>query len=111
MGNMGLYIGPTYEVRGDCLRTLTRMEMKGICLCKQAMNVEDSPRTIVKPGAGGLECPAILIKTLTGLMVLNPKENPLTQAIVFYNNPMRHLRIAYSLLAPTLCRVLCHGKR
>ena len=48
MGNMGLYIGPTYEVRGDCLRTSTRMEMKGICLCKQATNVEDSPRTIVK---------------------------------------------------------------
>ena len=47
MGNMGLYIGPTYEVRGDCLRTSTRMEMKGICLCKQATNVEDSPRTIV----------------------------------------------------------------
>ena len=45
---MGLYIGPTYEVRGDCLRTSTRMEMKGICLCKQATNIEDSPRTIVK---------------------------------------------------------------
>ena len=49
MGNMGLYIGPTYEVRGDCLRTSTRMETKGICLCKQAMNVEDSPRTIIIP--------------------------------------------------------------
>ena len=47
MGNMGLYIGPTYEVQGDCLRTLTRMETKGICLYKQAMNVEDSFRTIV----------------------------------------------------------------
>ena len=44
---MGLYIGPTYEVQGDCLRTSTRMETKGICLCKQATNVEDSPRTIV----------------------------------------------------------------
>ena len=48
MGNMGLYIGPTYKVQGDCLRTLTRMETKGICLYKQAINVEDSPRTIVK---------------------------------------------------------------
>ena len=47
MGNMGLYIGPTYEVRGDCLRTSTRMETKGIYLYKQATNVEDSPRTII----------------------------------------------------------------
>ena len=49
MGNMGLYIGPTYEVRGNCLRTSTRMETKGICLCKQATNVEDSSKTIVTP--------------------------------------------------------------
>ena len=48
---MGLYIGPTYEVRGNCLRTLTRMEIKGICLCKQATNVEDSSRTIVRSKA------------------------------------------------------------
>ena len=45
---MGLYIGLTYEVRGDCLWTLTKMETKVICLCKQAMNVEDSSKTIVK---------------------------------------------------------------
>ena len=46
------YIGPfiqayTYRVIGGCLRTSSKKELKGICLCKQATNVEDSSRTIV----------------------------------------------------------------
>ena len=45
---MGLYIGPTYKVWGDCLRTLTKIEIKGICLCKQAINMEDFFRTIIR---------------------------------------------------------------
>ena len=48
MKNMGFYIGLTYKVWGNCLRTLTRMEMKGICLYKQVINVKDSSRTIIK---------------------------------------------------------------
>jgi len=47
-------------------------------------------------GAGGLERPAILSKTtLTGLMALNPREDPLAQAIVPYNNPVSYLRIIH----------------
>ena len=46
-------------------------------------------------GAGGLGCPAILSKTsLTGLMAFNPKEDPLAQAMVPYNNLASYLRIA-----------------
>ena len=69
MGNMGLYIGPTYEVRGDCLRTLTRMEMKGICLCKQATNVEDSPRTIVTPPSAPPKQKQIFPKSVLNLII------------------------------------------
>jgi len=32
---------------------------------------------ILKPSASGPKCPAIFIKTLTSLIVLDPKENPL----------------------------------
>ena len=40
---IGLYLG----VISGCLRTSSKKEPKGICLCKQATNVEDSSRTIV----------------------------------------------------------------
>ena len=69
MGNMGLYIGPTYEVQGDCLRTSTRMEMKGICLCKQVMNVEDFPRTIVTPPSALLKQKQIFPKSVLNLII------------------------------------------
>jgi len=49
-----------------------------------------------KLGIGGLKCPTILTKTfLIGLIALNPKENPLAQAIVLYNNPVNYLYIVY----------------
>ena len=45
-------------------------------------------------GAGRLERPAILSKTtLTGLIALNPRKDPLAQATVPYNNPASYLRI------------------
>ena len=45
-------------------------------------------------GAGRLERPTILSKTtLTSLMALNPREDPLAQATVPRNNPASHLRI------------------
>ena len=40
-----------------------------------------------------LKCPAIFNKTLTNLIALNPKKDPLAQAIVPYNNLASHLRI------------------
>src|SRR5580692_7168654 len=47
-------------------------------------------------GAGGLRCPAILSKTsLIGLMVFNPREDPLAQAIVPRDNLASHLCIAW----------------
>jgi len=47
-----------------------------------------------KLGAGGLERPTILSKTTpTNLMALNPRENPLAQAMVPRNNPASYLRI------------------
>ena len=45
--NTGPYIGLYLGVISGCLRTSSRKEPKGICLCKQATNVEDSSRTIV----------------------------------------------------------------
>jgi hypothetical protein len=46
--------------------------------------------------AGGLERPTILSKTtLTGLIALNPREDPLAQATVPRNNPASYLRIIY----------------
>ena len=45
--NIGLYIGLYLGVISGCLRTSSKKEPKGICLCKQAANVEDSSRTIV----------------------------------------------------------------
>ena len=69
MGNMGLYIGPTYEVRGNCLWTSTRMEIKGICLCKQAINVEDSSRTIVTPPSAPLKQKQIFPKLVLNLII------------------------------------------
>ena len=47
MTDIGPYIGLYLGVIGGCLRTSSRKEPKGICLCKQATNVEDSSRTIV----------------------------------------------------------------
>ena len=47
-----------------------------------------------KPGAGGLERPTILSKTTsTSLIALNPREDPLAQATVPYNNLASYLRI------------------
>ena len=46
--NIGLYIGLRLWWPKWLLRTPTKMETKGICLCKQATKVEDSSRTIVK---------------------------------------------------------------
>ena len=45
--DIGLYIGLYPGAIGGCLRTSSKKEPKGICLCKQTMNVEDSSRTIV----------------------------------------------------------------
>ena len=60
--NIGLYIGLYLGVIGGCLRTSSRKEPKGICLCKQAMNVEDSSRTIVTPPSTPLKQKQILLK-------------------------------------------------
>ena len=47
-----------------------------------------------KYGTSGLRYPAILSKTsLIDLIAFNPKENPLAQATVPYNNQASHLRI------------------
>ena len=47
-----------------------------------------------KLGASGLERPTILSKTtLASLIALNPREDPLAQAIVPYNNLVSFLRI------------------
>ena len=45
--NIGPYIGLYLGVISGCLRTSSKKEPKGICLCKQETNVEDSSRTIV----------------------------------------------------------------
>ena len=46
--------------------------------------------------ASRLERSAILSKTtLTGLIALNPREDPLAQAMVLYNNLASYLRIIY----------------
>jgi len=46
-------------------------------------------------GAGGPERPAILSKTTsTNLIALNPREDPLAQAIVPHDNLASHLHIA-----------------
>jgi len=49
-----------------------------------------------KLGASGLERPTILSKTtLTGLIALNPKKNPLAQVTVPHDNLASHLYIIY----------------
>ena len=50
-----------------------------------------------KPGISRLKCPAILNKTLTDLIILNPKKDPLAQVIVPYNNLASYLYIIYYL--------------
>ena len=50
-----------------------------------------------KPDISGPEYPAILNKTLTNLITLNPKKDPSAQAIVPYNNLVSHLHIVYYL--------------
>ena len=59
-----------------------------------------------KPGASGLECPAILNKTLTNLIALNPKKDPLAQAIVPYNNLASYLHITYYLTGTNFAQSL-----
>ena len=68
--NIGLYIGLYLWVRSDCLRTSTKMEPKGICLCKQETNVEDSFRTIVTPPSALLKQKQILPKLVLNLIIL-----------------------------------------
>jgi hypothetical protein len=46
---IGLYIGLYLGVISGCLWMLSKKELKGICLCKQVTNVEDSSRTIIIP--------------------------------------------------------------
>ena len=50
-----------------------------------------------KPGASRPEYPAIFNETLTDLIVLNPKKDPLAQATVPYNNLVSYLHIIYYL--------------
>ena len=50
-----------------------------------------------KPSISGLECPTMFNNTLTNLIVLDPKEDPLIQIIVPYNNLASYLRIIYYL--------------
>jgi len=47
MTNIGLYIGLYLRSHKWLLTDVVQKEPKGICLCKQATNVEDSSRTIV----------------------------------------------------------------
>ena len=46
-------------------------------------------------GASGLEYPTIFNKTLTDLIILNPKKNFLALVIVPYNNLISYLHIIY----------------
>ena len=46
--NIGLYIGLYLRSHKYCLWMSTKMETKGICLCKQDMNMEDSSKTIIR---------------------------------------------------------------
>jgi len=48
-----------------------------------------------KYSASGPECPAILTETLTGLMALDLREDPLAQATVPRDDPASHLCIIY----------------
>ena len=54
---------------------------------------------LYKPGAGRLGCPTILTKTSTNLIVLNPKEDPLAQAVITHNNLASHLYIISYLIS------------
>ena len=48
----------------------TKMEIKGIYLCKQKTNVEDSSRTIITPFSALLKQKQILPKLVLNLMIL-----------------------------------------
>ena len=61
-------------------------------------------------GANRLECPAILNKTLTDLIVLNPREDPLAQAIVPYDDLVSHLCIIYYLTSTDFAQSLVPQK-
>jgi hypothetical protein len=43
-----------YKVQSGYLRTLTKIKVKGIYLYKQAINVEDSSKTIIIPPSAPL---------------------------------------------------------
>ena len=67
--DIGLYIGLYLGVIGGCLRTASKKEPKGICLCKQATNVEDSSRTIVTPPSTPPKQKHILPKSVMNLLI------------------------------------------
>ena len=69
MTNIGLYIGLYLGVISGCLRTSSKKEPKGICLCKQATNVEDSSRTIVTPPSTLPKQKQILPKLVLNLII------------------------------------------
>ena len=60
-----------------------------------------------KYSASGLRYPTILFKTsLIGLMIFNPKKNPLAQATVPYDNLVSHLRIIYYFIGTNFVQSL-----
>ena len=59
-----------------------------------------------KPSTSRLKCPIIFNNTLINLIVLNPKEDPLAQIIVTYNNLASHLHIIYYLTSTNFTQSL-----
>ena len=59
-----------------------------------------------KLGASGLEYFTILNKTLTNLTALDPREDPLAQAMVPCNNLASHLYIIYYLAGTNFAQSL-----
>ena len=59
-----------------------------------------------KPSTSGLEYPIILNNTLTNLIVLDFKKDPLAYVIVSYNNLASHLYIIYYLTSTNFIQSL-----
>ena len=59
-----------------------------------------------KPSTSRLKCPTIFNNTLTNLIVLDLREDPLAQAIVTYNNLVSHLHITYYLTSTDFAQSL-----
>ena len=64
-----LYIGLYLEVISGYLRTSSKKELKGICLYKQVINMEDSSRTIIIPLSTLLKQKQILPKLVFNLII------------------------------------------